>query len=94
MNFPETPPHCEDITITNITNGNLCTRHALLKGEETKRCCVQVGIKKKMCACVCVCLTGVCGRGRGRKTECVCACIKIGDFLVRVAGLGISLGSD
>lgn len=25
---------------------------------------------------------------------CVCACIKIGDFLVRVAGLGISLGSD
>lgn len=24
----------------------------------------------------------------------VCACIKIGDFLVRVAGLGISLGSD
>lgn len=24
----------------------------------------------------------------------VCACIKIGDFLVKVAGLGISLGSD
>lgn len=38
--------------------------------------------------------------GRGRKRVCervdarVCACIKIGDFLVRVAGLGISLGSD
>lgn len=24
----------------------------------------------------------------------VCACIKIGDFLVKVAGLGISLESD
>lgn len=35
--------------------------------------------------------------GREVKEEdavCVCACIKTEDFLVRVAGLGISLGSD
>lgn len=33
-------------------------------------------------------------RGRVCVRVRVCVCIKIGDFLVRVAGLGISLGSD
>lgn len=56
------------------------------------------GLKKKKR--VCEREIEVCGQGRGRKCVCVsvwmrvCACIKIGDFLVRVAGLGISLGSD
>lgn len=51
----------------------------------------QRGIKQK--ACVRRDGGGVWpGAERGRRS--VCACIKIGDFLVRVAGLGISLGSD
>lgn len=41
---------------------------------------------------MCVRIRGV--RGWPGAERDVCACIKIGDFLVRVAGLGISLGSD
>ena len=69
------------------------------KVKSLERCGAQVhrGIKKKKCVCLCVCVSEcqVCvagGREGGRQS--VCACIKIGDFLVRVAGLGISLGSD
>lgn len=66
--------------------------------KRIERCYAQVhrGINLKVCG-MCVRLNDGGCEGREVKEEdavCVCACIKTEDFLVRVAGLGISLGSD
>lgn len=72
----------------------MCHNTDVLKGR--KMLCTgtqQICKKKKMWAWPWV-------EGFGGERPCVrrrwsvCACIKIGDFLVRVAEVGISLGSD